>query len=215
MKDESTAFNNIFNPKKEKKVDRLDEMLFLFHETRTSDGFDFMYGQFKRLGFSTDDAALETFKNEIKAKIRSGDPYQTRYGESDIPEGHRSFIEEHLEEFIEKVKSLNSYNNKDVDFRERLGKSSNKLSREELATLDPKSGDEIGDIASVIVILTQVNHPEGFYTREALIDELMASEGGDPKIRPRVEKTVSNFIEKGYLKDNGAGKLITDFDVTN
>lgn len=216
MKDKFTSFDNIFNPKKEKEVDRLDRMLSIFYNMRPSDGFDFMYSEFRHLGFSTDAAALETFGKEIKEKIHSGAPYQIGHGEEKvIPEGSRGRVEKYLEEFIEKVRSLNNHENKNVDFRERLGKSSNKLSMKELAALDPESSNENGDIASVIFILTKVNNPAGFYTRESLIDELMASEEGNPEIRPRVEKTVSNFIEKGYLKDDGAGKLVADFDVAN
>jgi len=212
--DKISLDNGVLDKKDASEPNKLDKMLWFFHNTQAAGSFDVIRKAFKELGFSEDDKDLANFENEMKEKISQTSSYPDKYGESMLDEESKDYVSRNLSEFIERVKSSRDEHPEkaNANVLEKLGNSTNKISARELSALDAGSGKENGDFASTIYILTKINNEDGFFTKQSLIDTLVDKDQS-PETMARVEKTVSNFIDKGYLKKNEDGNLFADFDL--
>lgn len=91
-----------------------------------------------------------------------------------------------------------------------------KLTMKELSPLDPESGGEKGDWAYTLYFVIKMHDKNSFFTKESLVKYLIKIEEErerTPELKSRIEKTVDNFIERGFLKADDKRKLSLKVEV--
>ena len=209
---------NVGKEKKEKtKEEKLDEVIDVLANVSASDpqGLKMQYRDFKGEGFSADN--IDEFKQDVLDRLKS-DEGNADYKNSDWVKGN-------VEEFVAKIKLYNEkgdpedyiFGRKKMEQNEKTEGATEeltKVSMEELSKLDPESGGENGDFASVVYLFLSTMY-KGKFSKEELINELIASEEERGKeFTPRILKTVENFFVKGYLKEKPDGEVALTIELS-
>lgn len=88
--------------------------------------------------------------------------------------------------------------------------SKKKITLLEMSNLDPQNFQKEGNLANV-VYMSMLMKGDHYFTEESLINHLISSgnEGSAKDRLSRAQKTVSNFINQGYLALDQNSKIIS------